>query len=219
MPPEIGYSFNPSQAPDLRMDQGSGGGRGLSPQQAVKILSLRVPERASQGAIAPLPLLQSKGSGAAGAQGLDTFVAALMRAFAPQTATPGVPVLGGGPDTFGAGLGRERDLNRPPMGEPTYGAQPPPFSGGQPPSPWGGSPPPPRVTPGKVMPSPPPMPMPSPHPAPSPVGKIEVSPPPPTGGGDFPPLAPQPSSAPPSLFEGDLPWKRVPDGLDLTGLF
>lgn len=79
---------------------GAGGGkpsglRGASPQAAVKILSLRVPERVSQGAIAPLPLINGKGgSAAAGAQGLDSMVAALMQAFRPQTpmgAGPQVP--------------------------------------------------------------------------------------------------------------------------------
>lgn len=103
MPADIGYSFNPSQSPDLRTgDRGQEGARGMGPQQAVKIWSLRVPERASQGALAPLPLLTSKGSGAPGAGGLDSIVAALMQAFRPtptqgvQRVPSGVPRVPGG---------------------------------------------------------------------------------------------------------------------------
>ena len=107
---------------------------GASPQQAVKMLSLRVPERASQGAIAPLPLLTSKGSQVAGASGLDSMIAALMQAFrqqpvgqpgqGPPTGPTGsyagdtrgyaVPTLPSGSDNTSTWPGRERDLgNRP----------------------------------------------------------------------------------------------------------
>lgn len=113
----IGYSFNPSGAPqDIQTQQGSPGG-GLSPQQAVKILSLRVPDHQSQGAIAPMPLLQSKGSAAPGAGGLDTLIAALMKAFQGQATAP---VQRGGDNysdqnPYGGWAGQERGLNnRPP---------------------------------------------------------------------------------------------------------
>jgi hypothetical protein len=77
----LGYSFNPSQ-PDLPMsDQGAPGrpAGGLTPQQAVKMLSLRIPERPSPTGLAPMPLLQSPGG--AGMQGLDSLIAALLQAF------------------------------------------------------------------------------------------------------------------------------------------
>lgn len=78
---------------------------GMGPQQAVRIFNLRVPERVSPTAIAPQVLLQSKGSGAPGAGGLDSMVAALMRMVRPQTQGTGVqPALPGGgspPPVFG----------------------------------------------------------------------------------------------------------------------
>lgn len=99
----IGFSFQPG-ATDIGMGggrRGGGGGpRGASPQEAVRILSLRVPERPSPTAIAPLPLLQSKGSAAAGAQGLDSLVAALMQGFRPPMQS-NAPFLPNQTPTFG----------------------------------------------------------------------------------------------------------------------
>lgn len=107
----IGVSAMDALQPGAR-PQGTGQGGGMSPQQAVKILSLRVPERASQGSIAPLPLLTSKGGAQAGAQGLDTMVAALMRAFSRQQP------LGAGPQAIGTGQ------------QPMMGAGPQPLPSG-----------------------------------------------------------------------------------------
>lgn len=88
----------------------TGGGpstpKGLSPQEAVKLISLRVPERSSAGALAPLPLLTSRGSQQAGAGGLDTLIAALMQAFKGST-------LPSGPDTTSGWMNRERGLGQP----------------------------------------------------------------------------------------------------------
>jgi hypothetical protein len=90
--PEIGYSFAPGAT--SRPNQaggGSGNGYGISPQEAVRILSLRVPDRPSPTAIAPLPLLQSPGGAAAGASGLQSMIAALMQAFRPTPPIPRTP--------------------------------------------------------------------------------------------------------------------------------
>lgn len=153
MASEIGYSWqvgadNPEGGPN---GQGGSGGRGISPQQAVKILSLRIPERPSPRGIAPQPLLTSKGSAAAGAQGLDLVVAALMQMFKPQTAS-GAPQVPGAPVSRVPGPdGRPRPdvtpvpptLDQPlppvmqPPGLPAPGLQQPPSTI-----------PPPRITPG-----------------------------------------------------------------------
>lgn len=90
MPPGIGYRFQPGiQDTQLNGDDGAGRASGLSPQQAVEIRSLRIPDRPSPTAIAPLALLNSPGGGAAGAQGLDSLIAALMQVFQPQAAQAG----------------------------------------------------------------------------------------------------------------------------------
>lgn len=94
---DIGYSWQPgATTPGGTGAGGPSGVKGASPQQAVKILSLRVPERPSATQIAPQALLTSKGSAAAGAQGLDTLVAALMQAFQPPV-TSGAPQVPGAP--------------------------------------------------------------------------------------------------------------------------
>lgn len=83
----IGFSFNPTQ--DIDMQGGTNGnGRGpsrLSPQQAVRILSLRVPESLPQNAPVARSLLTAPGSRAPGAGGLQSMVAQLMQAFQPQS--------------------------------------------------------------------------------------------------------------------------------------
>lgn len=105
MPPGIGYGR------DIPIAREGGAGSpegakigGISPQEAVRILSLRVPERASPTGLAPLPLLQSRGGLGAGAQGLDALLQGLMQAF-PQLPQSGGSGLGRGPNpqvpTFG----------------------------------------------------------------------------------------------------------------------
>ncbi len=136
MPTNFGYSRDIP----LAGEGGAGGGpngtapRGMSPQEAVRLFSLRVPERQSQGAIAPVPLMTSKGSGAAGASGLDSMVAALMRAFggggpgAPAPAQAPVlsgsvtaPMLGGGGQV---GDGGPNDSNEDLWRVPNHHASP-----------------------------------------------------------------------------------------------
>lgn len=114
MPPGIGYSRDIPLAGESggAGPQGQGRVGGLSPQEAVRILSLRIPERPAQNAIAPLPLLLSPGGEAAGAQGLDALLQGLAAAFPqmpqPQQGGPnvsGVPQLPARPSA-GGGLGR-----------------------------------------------------------------------------------------------------------------
>jgi hypothetical protein len=99
----IGYSFQPG-GQDIQTDAtGSASGRGLSPQEAVKILSLRIPERPSPTAIAPMPLLTSQGG--AGVPGLDSLVAALMQSFQGTGAdAPGESGSGGAQYDEGTGF-------------------------------------------------------------------------------------------------------------------
>jgi len=147
MPPGIGYGRDIPLAGEQSGATPQGGTNvgGMSPQEAVKILSLRVPERPSASAIAPLPLLQSQGGMAPGAGGLDSMIAALMQAF---------PQLGRGPapqtPTFGGpGTPSQRPGAR--ESKPAGRVEVPPM---QPPA----APPPPRVTPGEgAAPAPPPL--------------------------------------------------------------
>lgn len=91
----IGYSRDIPLAGDAGSAKGPSGAssapRGASPQEAVKLLSLRVPERPSQGALAPVSLLTSRGSQAPGASGLDSLIAALMQAFQTPSSVPALP--------------------------------------------------------------------------------------------------------------------------------
>jgi hypothetical protein len=122
----LGYSFQPGSEDVPLAEQGQGGPKGLSPQQAVKILSLRVPDRASPSAIAPLALLKSPGGAAAGAAAanpLQDLIKSLMALFEQQgpqqpPAPRVIPGLEGeapnGP--FGAAPHRPIPQDIPPMG-------------------------------------------------------------------------------------------------------
>ena len=102
MPQGIGYAFDPSAGQQGRAgsDATGGGFSRMSPQQAVKLLSLRIPER-SPGmgrGIAPQMLLQSPGSAATGAGGADPMQAViqgLMRVMVPGLQSGEAPMGGG----------------------------------------------------------------------------------------------------------------------------
>lgn len=77
MPENIGYRFQPGADMTGRPQQGQARPQGLSPQQAVRLLQLRVPERpAGAGAVAPQGLLQAQGGG--GMSALAAIIRALM---------------------------------------------------------------------------------------------------------------------------------------------
>lgn len=122
MPPGIGYSFAPG-GEDIDLQNGQRKGTGISPQQAVQIRSLRVPERLPTNAPVNRTLLTSPGGMAAGAQGLDSMVAALMQAFRPQASVAGpapmpasAPSGGGSPEPLPS-----RNIPMPPSQAPTLG--------------------------------------------------------------------------------------------------
>lgn len=128
MPPGIGYSRDIPLA-------GEGGANGqqtkklggLSPQEAVKILSLRIPDQPSATSIAPLPLLQSPGGTSLGGPGLDRMMQGLMAAFPPTLPT----IPGGG--RLGRGDVPKLPTFQPPI--PEANPMVPPFSGALPPMP------------------------------------------------------------------------------------
>jgi hypothetical protein len=102
---EIGYSRDLPLAKEGGPGTPGGKVSGLAPQQAVKLLSLRVPERPSPTAIAPLPLLQSDGSAGAGAvNGGALLQQALRRVFGIGAPGSGGVVLDTG--HIGGGSGR-----------------------------------------------------------------------------------------------------------------
>lgn len=102
---DIGYSAMDALRPVASGNGGNGTpGKvaGATPQQAVKVLSLRIPERAAAGSIAPLPLLTGQGSAAPGASAFTSLIAQLASAMKPQVSGgPQVPTLGTPPGNFG----------------------------------------------------------------------------------------------------------------------
>src|SRR3990167_2804031 len=103
----FGISFVPGQSQDPQ--NGMAGGRmgaSRSPmQEAVKVLSLRVPKFYGSQSLAPAPLLQAPGGmGQPGARGNVTAQALAQMAGLPpsmgmpQMPAPQIPTLGGGTD-------------------------------------------------------------------------------------------------------------------------
>lgn len=89
MPAGLGYSFAPGADANGMTQQGQPQRRGLSPQSAVKLLQLRVPERPAASAIAPQTLLQSPGSAGVGGDALGAIIKALAgREVSPPQAPP-----------------------------------------------------------------------------------------------------------------------------------
>jgi hypothetical protein len=81
----IGFSYAPGS--DIPYNGEGGGGQSpsrLSPQQAVKILSLRVPESLPSNAPVARSLLTSPGGSAAGASGLQSMIQQLIQGFRPM---------------------------------------------------------------------------------------------------------------------------------------
>src|SRR5262245_3425844 len=98
MPPGIGYGRDIPIATEQGAGGAQGGRRGgLSPQQAVKILSLRVPERPTPGALAPLPLLTAPGGDAAGAADIIDLIGSIIGNAPGGGGVPGSGLPGGPP--------------------------------------------------------------------------------------------------------------------------
>lgn len=168
MPPGIGYSFSPT-GQDIPVDDGNSRFQGMSPQQAVKMISLRVPHAAPPNAPINNTLMNSAGGSGAPGGGLGAVLQQLMKMFQPGldpgAGTPGGPVAVPPQDvvTRPGGVGNRTIPGQ--MGEwgpglPSW--QPPP----QPP-------PPPRIRPGgdDELPEPPPLADPG---APQPPGLFDV---------------------------------------------
>jgi hypothetical protein len=108
----------------------------MSPQQAVRLLSLRIPERAAAGSIAPQALLQSRGAaGAPGGDPMGLMIQQLMRAFVPglQSGEPpsAVPSMASQMPRIIPGLDETKG-NFLPMGQPPP-EEPPLYPGQDPP--------------------------------------------------------------------------------------
>lgn len=108
----LGVSYQPGT--DVQFDQGTGGNvrgvRGVSPQEAVRLLSLRIPQNRTAGAsgLAPLPLLNAAGGGGSD---LDTLLKALLQAF------------GQGGRGTGSGMGSMGGAQATPRVVPGFGGQ------------------------------------------------------------------------------------------------
>lgn len=79
MPDGIGFSFQPGRQ-DTPLQRGTDGPGSTVPQQAIRTLSLRVPQTQSVPGLAPLPLLNASGGGGGD---LDMLLNALLKAFGP----------------------------------------------------------------------------------------------------------------------------------------
>ena len=124
----IGQSFAPGA--DMQMDPRNGGRSGgsrLSPQQAVKILSLRVPETLPSNAPVNRALLTAPGGRAAGASGLNSMIQQLMQLYKPMAGTAG-PMPSGAPMQGPQGQGPSA---APPLTAPSAPQQAPPFEFGR----------------------------------------------------------------------------------------
>jgi hypothetical protein len=115
MPANFGTRYQPG-ADDTRFAHGQDNTRETTvPQQAIRTLSLRVPQTTSTPSVAPLPLLNARGGGGTD---LDMLLMALLRAFAPQ----------------GVGAGRQAVPRiTPGFTDPTVSARPTPLPRPQPP--------------------------------------------------------------------------------------
>ena len=82
MPDGMGFRYQPGATDTpLKPGQGHGGGLTTAPQQAIRTLSLRVPQTTSVPGVAPLPLLNARGGGGSD---LDMLLTALLKAFGGQ---------------------------------------------------------------------------------------------------------------------------------------
>jgi hypothetical protein len=123
MPANLGYAFAPGADQQLPGGQNGQGRQGMSPQDAVKLLSLRVPERPAAGGIAPQALLQGQGAAGMGGGGLQAIIRALM---SMQGGGGAQGMMGGGGMGGGGGLPTPRvipGIGDGAQGMPTGGAQ------------------------------------------------------------------------------------------------
>jgi hypothetical protein len=137
MPEGLGYRYQPGQTPLKELPLVGGTPGKPSPQEAVRVLSLRIPKREAPGAIAPLPLLQAQGGGQG--SGLEMLLQALMASFGKrqpmqgqQQAYPSMEELGAdraGPPGGSVRFPAPRIIAGPPVGP----AQPPQGPSYQPP--------------------------------------------------------------------------------------
>jgi hypothetical protein len=88
----FGVTYQPGSA-DRSGEGTPSGARRMSPQESVKILSLRVPERANPTAPINRGLLTSPGSAAPGASALNSLVAQLQQAFKAMPPIPNAPMM------------------------------------------------------------------------------------------------------------------------------
>jgi hypothetical protein len=89
----LGVSYQPGAMNGTGPDGAPSGARRLSPQESVKILSLRVPERANPTAPINRSLLTSPGSASPGASALNRLVAQLQQAFKAMPPIPNAPMM------------------------------------------------------------------------------------------------------------------------------
>ena len=120
MPEGVGYSFDPGAASLGRPQGEDQAGSRMSPQQAVKLLSLRIPERApGQGGLAPQALLQGSGSAGMPSGSMSQVIASLMKMYAPGYQS-GEPSMGG----------QAQPQSQPAMPAPSWGGALEGFGGG-----------------------------------------------------------------------------------------
>lgn len=140
----IGDRFQPGtdsfEQRQNRQRETTGSGEGV--QEAIKVLSLRIPKVVGAQAIAPSPLLNSQGSG--GNSRVDSIVAQVMQKYfptgdAPTAQAPGVPSAPMSQQDSGASFGglRQQDVGE----DHSYSQRPRIIVGTPPEAPMFGGPP------------------------------------------------------------------------------
>lgn len=171
-----GIGYPKGLTPDIPVNGQNGQRPTLTPQQAVRILSLRVPERVPFNAPINAALLNSPGGSAPGAGGLQSMIQQLIQAIKPALDVPapvltrtgvpeeqrpsGLPTASPGlPSNGRVGPGPVAEEPRPtvhvpgfnpPTPSPAPVLQPSPQPSLQP-VPFSGAPPPPRIMPGDEL--------------------------------------------------------------------
>jgi hypothetical protein len=115
----MGFSYQPGQTDQMPGQHGTGQ-RGMTPQEAVKILSLRVPRNA-QGSPVPLPLLTAAGGGGSDLDQLLRSLTNLMRGGGPG----GMSQMGQARPLQAPGVPRWRISQEVPGDDPQFVSGPP----------------------------------------------------------------------------------------------
>jgi len=105
-----GYSYQPEPTGLGQASDGNQTGAAISPQEAVRVLSLRLPKRLPNSPIPSSLLAGAGGQGSGGSSSLNVLLQALMQAFGQSGGATGRQLVGPGPSQ-----GMDAGLNTTPQ--------------------------------------------------------------------------------------------------------